>query len=130
MSSINDQSINWQERCEFIKDYFFGPQRLIAHQRAVRLAEDWMGEPINLLRPDTDMPVFLKLNGEEFRNKLRSLIEFVSGKLTSVDAHEMLLALEEETGYRLKLDEVITFKDMVRLQQTVLLALQSIESNR
>jgi len=124
------RTVDWQERCGFIKDYFLGPQRLIACQLAVRLAENWIGERITLLCPDTDMPRFLKLNREEFRNQVGALIEVGSTKLDSVDANEMLRALEEETGYRLNLDEVTTFKDMVRLQQTLLVALQSNSRNR
>ncbi|MEM8984093.1 MAG: hypothetical protein AAGC71_13765 [Pseudomonadota bacterium] len=43
----------------FVRDYFFGNERQIAHELAAHLARYYVGDDIATLRPDTDVAVMV-----------------------------------------------------------------------
>ncbi|MGB5344681.1 MAG: hypothetical protein WBN23_00815 [Woeseia sp.] len=46
---------DWWPQCEFVRDYFFGGQRKVAHQVAEYLARYYVGDGIKELKPDTNV---------------------------------------------------------------------------
>jgi len=106
----------WWERCRFIQDYFLGPQRPIAHQLAVQLAAQYVSDRILALRPDTNLPTFLGLTGEEYKATIGALL--CPGVTDSLSLVELLMAVEEETERPLMI-EIVTFKDVVRAAQLI-----------
>src|SRR5437762_3287676 len=106
---------DWWDRCQFIRDYFLGPQRRIAHELAVRLAEEGVGERIEALRPETDLITFLAMEEQEYQRTIGSLI--YPGAQDSLAAVEFLMAVEEETGKPVGSKEKLSFKALVRMVQ-------------
>ena len=53
------EASEWWPRCEFVRDYFFGGERKIAHQVAEYLARYYVGDAVTDLRPDTDVSAMI-----------------------------------------------------------------------
>ncbi len=58
---------DWWSECAFVRDYFFGSERKIAHQVAEYLARKYVGEGITALKPDTDVAALV---GDSIRRKI------------------------------------------------------------
>ena len=91
---------DWWPRCAFIREYFIGPQKIIAQQIATYLAEEFVGEEIKSLQPNTDVS-FLIANA-------------ISNELKSAEAFRWL----EEVRNGNDFVGPIEFRDLVRAVQT------------
>lgn len=58
---------DWWPHCAFIRDYFFGGERKVAHQVAEYLARKYVGEGISALKPDTDVAALV---GDSIRRRI------------------------------------------------------------
>ncbi|MBN8278981.1 MAG: hypothetical protein J0M16_00025 [Gammaproteobacteria bacterium] len=58
---------DWWSRCAFVRDYFFGGERKVAHQVAEYLARRYVGDGITALTPDTDVAALV---GDSIRRKI------------------------------------------------------------
>ncbi len=58
---------DWWSESAFIRDYFFGGQRKVAHQMAEYLARYYVGDGISELTPDTDVSILI---GDSIRRRI------------------------------------------------------------
>jgi hypothetical protein len=91
------QARDWVPRCAFIRDYFFGGQRKIAQQLAAYLAENYLGDDVTKLRPDTDVAVVVAAS-------IRA----------SLHKDDVTLARDTTLFPSVDLKESITFMELVR----------------
>ena len=92
------QSSDWWPQCEFVRDYFFGGQRKVAHQLAEYLARYYVGESVSELKPDTDV-------SELVADSIRRYI----------DKDDFTMVRDDDLFAEVDLKESITFKDLVIL---------------
>ena len=89
---------DWWSQCAFVRDYFFGGQQKVAHQLAAYLAQNYVGQGITELRPETDVSALI---GDSIRMYINS--------------DEFTLAREEGPLADVDLKESFSFQDLVGL---------------
>jgi hypothetical protein len=92
------QSADWWVQSAFVRDYFFGGQKKVAHQVAEYLARYYVGEDISELTPSTDV-------SELMSDSIRRCI------------HRDDFTLDRDTDLLAEIDfsEHITFQELVGL---------------
>ena len=89
---------DWWPRCAFVRDYFFGGERKLAHQLAEYLARYYVGDGVSELRPDTDVSALVA-------DSIRRYI----------DKDDFTMARDDDLFAEVDLKESITFKELVKL---------------
>lgn len=95
------QHSDWWPRCAFIRDYFFGDQQKVAQQLAAYLAENFVGDEVSELRPDTDVSALVAAS-------IRA----------SIDNDDVTITLDEDLFSAVDLRESVSFKQFVSLVQS------------
>ena len=90
------QSSDWWPRCAFVRDYFFGGQKKVAHQLAEYLARYYVGEEVAELRPDTDVSALVGASIRRYINK-----------------DDFTMARDNDLFEDVDLKESITFREIV-----------------
>ena len=91
----------WWPQCAFVRDYFFGGQRKIAHQLAEYLARYYVGDGIAELTPDTDVSALV---GDSIRRY--------------INRDDFTMVRDEDLFAEIDLKESISFQEIVNLVQT------------
>ena len=91
-------SSDWWPQSAFVRDYFFGGQRKIAHQLAEYLARYYVGDGISELRPDTDVSALI---GDSIRRY--------------IDRDDFTMDRDDDLFADVDLMKSITFKEVVNL---------------
>lgn len=89
---------DWWPRCAFVRDYFFGGQRKVAHQVAEYLARYYVGDAITELRPNTDVSALV---GDSIRRYIHM--------------DDFTMARDEDWFADVDLKESISFQEIVNL---------------
>ena len=95
------QESDWWPQCAFVRDYFFGGQRKIAHQLAEYLARYYVGDGIAELTPDTDVSALV---GDSIRRY--------------INRDDFTMVRDEDLFAEIDLKESISFQEIVNLVQT------------
>ena len=92
------QGSDWWPQCAFVRDYFFGGRKKVAHQVAEYLARYYVGEAIVELTPSTDVSELLSDSIRRF-----------------IDRDDFTLARDDDLLADVDFSEHITFQQLVDL---------------
>lgn len=89
---------DWHAQCAFVRDYFFGGQKKVAHQVAEYLARSYVGSGISELRPDTDVAAMI---GDSIRQH--------------INRDDFTLVRDDNLLADIDLKDSMSFQDLVQL---------------
>ena len=79
---------DWWGPSAFVRDYFFGGQRKVAHQLAEYLARYYVGDAVSELRPDTDVSALVADSIRRYINRTDFTMVRDDDVLADVDLKE------------------------------------------
>jgi hypothetical protein len=105
------------ESCAFIREHFLGPQSDIAFTLATTMADCFVGKRIATLSPETDLLELLGISEVDYQRTILAILPLA--RLDALGKLELVKALEEEHArdFMLRLDAIVTFRDLVRFVQ-------------
>lgn len=96
-----EHASEWWPQCAFVRDYFFGGQKKIAHQLAEYLARYYVGDEIAELTPDTDVSALV---GDSIRRY--------------INREDFTMVRDEDLFADIDLKDSITFQEIVNRVQS------------